>query len=102
MEAVRKSTKLKLNSQENVLKQLRKALGYTQREFAFALNTTHRTLVRYELGQRDPVLSLSQIKKLQLLLFKLGLDFQDLPDDWNIQIKIDRVDECQKEKVGAK
>lgn len=73
----------KINCRENVLKQVRIALGMTQKEFAIAIGIAERSMTRYENGYREPVFTLSQIKALQLHLWKLGLDFQDLPDDWN-------------------
>lgn len=102
MKVKQEGAKFTFNNRINVLKQIREALGYTQREFVVHTGISLRSIVRYELGQREPVFSLPQIKKLQRLLFKLGLDFQDLPDDWNIQVKLDKASECQKEKVGAK
>lgn len=102
MEVEQKDAKFTFNKQTNVLKQIREALGYTQEEFAFTLGATRRSISRYETGKYDPTFSLSQIKKLQVLLFKLGLDFQDLPDDWNVQIKVEKPSAPKKEKVGAK
>lgn len=102
MEVEQKDTKFTFNNQKNVLKQIREALGYTQREFASLICISSSSIERYETGKRDPTLTLPQIKKLQLLLFRLGLDFQDLPDDWNVQIKVEKPSEPKREKVGAK
>lgn len=103
MDLVRESAKLRLNSQENVLKQIRTSLGMSQREFASILGTTHRTLVRYENGQREPIFSLPQIRSLQLQLWKLGLDFQDLPNDWNVKVKSEPATKRRKtDKVEKK
>jgi transcriptional regulator with XRE-family HTH domain len=101
MEAERESKKFTLTPEKNVLKQIREAFGYTQEEFASAIGSARRTISRYETGEREPVFSLSQIKKLQKLLFALGLDFQDLPDDWNVTIKVAEDSQCPKEKVGS-
>jgi putative transcriptional regulator len=78
----------KLRSSENVLKQIRIALGMTQKEFAIAIKMGERSMTWYENGYREPVFTLSQIKALQLQLRRLGLDFQDLPDNWNLE-KVD-------------
>ncbi|MGL5877326.1 MAG: helix-turn-helix domain-containing protein [Xenococcaceae cyanobacterium] len=77
----------KFQSSENVLKQVRLALDMTQKEFAIAIGIGERSMTRYENGLREPMFTLAQIKALQLQLLKLGLDFQDLPDNWNVEIK---------------
>jgi DNA-binding XRE family transcriptional regulator len=82
-----KTGQFKLQSSENVLKQVRLALDMTQKEFAIAIGIAERSMTRYENGLREPVFTLAQIKALQLQLLKLGLDFQDLPDNWNVEIK---------------
>lgn len=81
------SGKFKLREGENVLRQVRKALGMTQEEFALAIGAGVRSLIRYENGQRLPTFTLPQIKMLQQQLRKLELDFEDIPDDWNVKIK---------------
>jgi DNA-binding transcriptional regulator YiaG len=75
--------KVKLNPEESPLKQIREALGMSQREFAKTLGTYHKTINRWENGQTKPMFSLAQIKALQREMRKLGLDFDDLPDDIN-------------------
>jgi putative transcriptional regulator len=75
--------KVKLNPEENSLKQIREALGLTQIEFAKAIQATQRSIVRWENGQTKPMFSIAQIKALQREMRKLGLDFDDLPDDLN-------------------
>jgi DNA-binding transcriptional regulator YiaG len=73
--------KVKLISGENALKQVRQALGMTQREFADALGTYQKTIVRWEKGETKPMFSVSQVKALQRQMEKIGLSLQDLPDD---------------------
>lgn len=81
------SVKFKLKADENALKQVREALGLTQEEFASVIGAARRSIVRYENGQRLPTFTLPQIKALQQQLRKLELDFEDIPDDWNVKIK---------------
>lgn len=75
--------KVKLISGENPLKQIRQALGMTQREFAKALGTYQKTIVRWENGETKPMFTISQVKALQREMAKVGLDFEDLPDEIN-------------------
>jgi putative transcriptional regulator len=77
------SVKVKLNPKENPLKQIRQALGLTQCEFAKALGTYQKTIVRWEKGETKPMFTIAQIKALQREMDKIGLDFRDLPDDLN-------------------
>lgn len=79
------SVKFKLTCGENPLKQIRQALGLTQCEFAKSLGTYQKTIVRWEKGQTTPLLSLKQIKALEREMGKLGLRFQDLPDEFETQ-----------------
>jgi DNA-binding XRE family transcriptional regulator len=76
-------TKVKLNPKENPLKQIRQELGMTQIEFAEAIKATQRSIVRWENGQTKPALTIPQIKALQRQMKRLGLDFSDIPDDFN-------------------
>lgn len=73
--------KVKLVSGENALKQIRKALGMTHRQFAEALGTYPKTIVRWEKGETKPMFSVPQMKALQREMKKIGLDIDDLPDD---------------------
>jgi DNA-binding XRE family transcriptional regulator len=73
--------KVKLVNGENVLKQIRQALGMSQEEFAQAIGATQRSIVRWEKGHTSPLFSISQIKALKREMKKLGLDIEDLPDD---------------------
>jgi putative transcriptional regulator len=82
-----KTVQFKLNGRENILRQIRLALGLTQEEFGKLFCVGRLTIIRWENGQREPTFTLPQIKALQLELLKLGLDFQDLPDNWNVEIK---------------
>jgi DNA-binding XRE family transcriptional regulator len=77
------TVKVKLNFKENPLKQIRQELGMTQIEFANAIKATQRSIVRWENGQTKPAFTIAQIKAIQRQLKKLGLDFSDLPDDFN-------------------
>ena len=81
------SGKFKLRENENALKQIRKALELTQEEFALILGANRNSVIRWENGQTVPMFTLPQIKKLQQQLRKLELDFEDIPDDWNVKIK---------------
>ncbi|MCA2621236.1 MULTISPECIES: helix-turn-helix transcriptional regulator [unclassified Microcystis] len=73
--------KVKLVEGENALKQIRQALGMSQRKFAEALGTYQKTVVRWENGETKAMLSLAQIKALQKAMRQIGLDIEDLPDD---------------------
>lgn len=73
--------KVKLVEGENALKQIRQALGMSQRKFAEALGTYQKTIVRWENGETKAMLSLAQIKALQKAMRQIGLDIEDLPDD---------------------
>jgi DNA-binding XRE family transcriptional regulator len=74
--------KVKLNFEENILKQIRQELGMTQEQFAKAINVHRVSVAKWEAG-RHPSLTIPQIKALQKEIRKLGLDFSDLPDDFN-------------------
>ena len=74
--------KVKLISGENALKQVRKALGMTHREFAKTLGTYPKTIVRWENRETKPMFSVSQMKALQKAMREIGLDVTDLPDDF--------------------
>lgn len=73
--------KVKLVEGENALKQIRQALGMSQRKFAEALGTYQKTIVRWENGETKPMFSVAQVKALQREMWKVGLEWQDLPDD---------------------
>ncbi|MCA2685410.1 MAG: helix-turn-helix transcriptional regulator [Microcystis sp. M038S2] len=73
--------KVKLVEGENALKQIRQALGMSQRKFAEALGTYQKTIVRWENGETKAMLSVAQIKALQKAMRQIGLDIEDLPDD---------------------
>lgn len=81
------SVKFKLSADENALRQIRKALKITQEDFALIIGADRRSIIRWENGQTVPMFTLPQIKKLQQQLRKLELDFEDIPDDWNVKIK---------------
>jgi len=76
------SPSVKLKPEENPLKQIRQALGMTQCEFAKALGTYQKTVVRWEKGETKPMFSVPQIKALQREMWKVGLEWQDLPDEF--------------------
>lgn len=84
MDIVPKKRTIKLNSHENAMKQIRMALNLTQKKFSLLIGISANSVERYENGHRTPTLTLPQIKKLQVQLWRLGVDFCDLPDDWNI------------------
>lgn len=73
--------KVKLVEGENALKQIRQALGMSQRKFAEALGTYQKTIVRWENGETKPMFSVPQMKALQKAMREIGLDVTDLPDD---------------------
>lgn len=75
-------TKVKLNSKESILKQIRQQLGMTQEEFSKAIKVHRVSLAKWETG-KSPSFTMPQIKALQREIRKLGLDFSDLPDDFN-------------------
>lgn len=81
------SGKFKLKDDGNALRQIRKALGITQEDFALILGANRNSIIRWENGQTVPMFTLPQIKALQKQLRKLELDFEDIPDDWNVKIK---------------
>jgi DNA-binding XRE family transcriptional regulator len=74
--------KVKLNSEKNIFKQIRQALGMTQGEFAQAIKANRVSVCRWE-NSRCPSLTISQIKALEKEMAKIGLSFADLPDDLN-------------------
>lgn len=78
---MRTITKVKLISGENALKQVREALGMSQRKFAKTIGVNHTTIFRWESGQTKPMFSVAQVKALQREMWKVGLEWQDLPDD---------------------
>jgi DNA-binding XRE family transcriptional regulator len=80
---MKRSLNVKLNPKENLLRQIRQALGMTQTEFADAIKATQRSIVRWEKGYTKPLFTLPQVKALQKEMWKIGLDFSDLPDDFN-------------------
>jgi putative transcriptional regulator len=71
------------DQKENPLKQIREALGISQEEFGKTLGTHRVSIKRWENGQIKPMFSSAQVKALQREMRKLGLDFEDLPDDLN-------------------
>lgn len=73
--------KVKLIEGVNPLKQIREALGMSQRKFAQTIGVNHSTIFRWENGQTKPLFSVAQVKALQREMWKLGLEWQDLPDD---------------------
>jgi transcriptional regulator with XRE-family HTH domain len=62
---------------------IRKKLGITQRELAFFLQISKRSVVRYENGKSEPTFNFSQIKRLDKLLKMAGYRIEDLPDKPN-------------------
>jgi len=75
-------SKVKLDPQKNILKQIRQALGMTQEEFARAIKAHQVSVARWE-NSRSPSLTIAQIKALEREMAKIGLSFADLPDDLN-------------------
>jgi len=75
-------SKVKIDPQKNILKQIRHALGMTQEEFARAINANRVSVARWETS-RSPSLNIAQIKALEREMAKIGLRFADLPDDLN-------------------
>lgn len=75
-------SKVKIDPQKNILKQIRQALGMTQEEFARAINAHQVSVARWETS-RNPSLNIAQIKALEREMAKIGLSFADLPDDLN-------------------
>lgn len=76
--------KVKLDSKENILKQIRQALGISQEEFAKRLGVNRSSVARWETGYtKDASFTLRQIKALEKEIGKIGLSFADLPDDLN-------------------
>ena len=73
--------KVKLIVGENALKQIREALGMSQRRFAKTIGVNHMTIFRWENGQTKPMFSVAQVKALQKAMKEIGLDVTDLPDD---------------------
>jgi transcriptional regulator with XRE-family HTH domain len=76
--------KVKLDSKENILKQIRQALGISQEEFAKRLGVNRSSVARWETGYtKEASFTLRQIKALEKEIGKIGLGFADLPDDLN-------------------
>lgn len=70
--------------------QLRKKLRKSQEEFAKMIGVSIRTLSAWENGASRPHLSPRQWKNLDLILTGMGLTVQDLPDDFNEEIKFSK------------
>lgn len=75
-------SKVKIDPQKNILKQIRQALGMTQEEFARAIKAHQVSVARWETS-RSPSLNIAQIKALEREMAKIGLRFADLPDNLN-------------------
>lgn len=58
------------------LKAHRKALGITQNELALRINTTRRSIIRWERGETKP-----NPEKIQLLAEAIGCYAEDLHDE---------------------
>jgi DNA-binding transcriptional regulator YiaG len=65
------------------VKEIRQALGMTQEEFALAIKAHRVSVAKWETTRKHPSLTLPQIKALQREMWKIGLDFSDLPDEFN-------------------
>lgn len=76
-------SKVKIDPQKNILKQIRQALGMTQEEFARAIKAHQVSVARWETSRSRPSLNIAQIKALEREMAKIGLSFADLPDDLN-------------------
>ena len=62
------------------IKEVRKRLKMSQTTFAEKLSVTRGAVSRWERGEFEMNLNLSQIKVLNRLLQQIGLSFEDLPD----------------------
>lgn len=67
------------------LKTLRELLGgISQEELARRINASSQTVSRWERGG-NPMLSIPQVKAMELVLDSIGLRFQDLADDLSLK-----------------
>jgi transcriptional regulator with XRE-family HTH domain len=75
------SINFKWEDDKPALKQVRTALGLTQRQFGDLLRVEASTISRWEKGERVPMFTLEQFKALNEAIKPLGLTVLDLPND---------------------
>ena len=63
------------------LKQIRKSINLTQKEFSHKLGIAERTLQDWERGKRSIRFSVVQIVILEDMLTSIGKNFSDLAED---------------------
>ncbi len=69
-----------------MLHQLLEAWEMNFTDFSRLLGISHGTLLQYRKGQRKFSLTTKQIKILSKMLRDIGLGFDDLPDDWIVEV----------------
>jgi transcriptional regulator with XRE-family HTH domain len=69
-----------LNASVSAFLQIREALGMSRKKFAQELGINEDTVGKWERSKSNVQLTISQIKRLDVHLAKLGLTWQDLPD----------------------
>lgn len=69
-----------LSPSVSAFKQIREGLSLSRKEFAEILGVNSDTVGLWETSKSIPALDIAQVKQLDKLLQKLGLNWQDLPD----------------------
>ena len=76
--------RLVISTDKPILKQILKSLRFSYTKFAKEIGVSIITLEGYRRGTRQFKLNMRQIKTLIALLAEVGLQIEDLPDDWII------------------
>lgn len=74
-----------LDLKRPVLIQLLEAWNITYVDFSRRLGINRQTLFQYRKGTRQLTLNTQQIKTLNKMLSDVGLNFEDLPDNWILE-----------------
>ena len=74
--------RLIITSDQSVLPQIIKPLGLNYRQFARRIGVSINNLDNYRYGRRQCKFTTAQWKALHILFDEVGLQIEDLPDDW--------------------
>lgn len=83
------SNQAKGKKQNSMLDTLLKKWGWNYVQFSKYMGISRFTLIKYRNGERELRLNWEQIKKLELLLDQVEMNFNDLPDNWFRDIEDD-------------
>lgn len=72
---------ISLNPSVSVFLQIREGLGLSRREFGELLGVSGKTIWNWEKRQAHHALSIPQVKQINRCLQRLGLTWEDFPDD---------------------